>query len=209
LEGGVWVAEGGRLAYFLGFDHAVVALSVADGWDDAAISFEDLALDYCGGGCSGWGWEVRERCLGFPDSCCECLAAYIADNEERHDFLDKNTVVQTECVRIQVEVSLGRWVVCGLVLGPNDICERRSRFAVLGITEIINIRWIHPQGTSVWHWRHADKAWRASPCRVVAGILGCHWRSIRWFWTSELFGNCLDLGHGCSGRTSQSQARLA
>jgi hypothetical protein len=47
LEGGAWVAEGGGFAYFLGFDHAVVALGVAEGWDDAAVSFEDLALDYC------------------------------------------------------------------------------------------------------------------------------------------------------------------
>jgi len=46
LEGGAGVAERGGLADFLGFDKAVVALSVAESGDDGTVSFHDLALYY-------------------------------------------------------------------------------------------------------------------------------------------------------------------
>lgn len=97
--------------------------------------------------------------MGFPVSCGESLAAYIADDKEGHDLLNENAIVKAERVGVQVEVALCWRVVCGLVLGPYNTRKGRGRFALRDITEIIKVRWVHPKCTAVWHWRHADITW--------------------------------------------------
>jgi len=44
LEGAVGVAESGCFADLLGFNETIIALGVADGWDDGVVSFLDISF---------------------------------------------------------------------------------------------------------------------------------------------------------------------
>lgn len=124
---------------------------------------------------------MRQGSLRLPVSCCLCRddCFSITSNDIHGDyFLYEDTIIQPECMRVEVEVSFGRRVVRCLIGSPYDICESHSRFAILGFTGIVIIRWIHPQGTTIWHWRIADVSWCTTPKCINPGMLRSDWTCI-------------------------------
>jgi len=105
---------------------------------------------------------------------------------------------------IQVEVSFRRREVSCFICRPGDIRKVLSRLAILGIAEIIVIRWLHPYGTAVRHWRVANVAWCASPKCIVAGMLWRHWACVCGLCTEDIIADGQSLGYSSSGRAWKS-----
>jgi hypothetical protein len=145
FEGGVGCAEGGGFADFLGFDEAVVALSVADCRDCGVSLSEYFVYNLAnarfparhrgrGGGCGvgGFaregvgGFEVGERSLGCPISGrigSKYFLAFIPYNFFRNDYLKEDIEAETKCHRVEIEIAFGGRVVSSGVVGPNHVGE--------------------------------------------------------------------------------------
>lgn len=57
---------------------------------------------------------------------------------------DKDLEVEAKCIRIEVEISLGRRIVCSAIGWPFHIFEIRAWNTVLSITLIVSVWWVSP-----------------------------------------------------------------
>lgn len=108
---------------------------------------------------------MDERSLGCEISCrycCEDFAAVLND-EGDNNRLDKDAIIQTKCLGVQVEVCRLCWEKRDLVVWPNNRAERRAGYTIFSITKIVE-RWrVGVELTASGFGRATDKSWRATP----------------------------------------------
>lgn len=108
-------------------------------------------------------------CLGSPiargNSCCG--TADCNDNE----LLLEDIVAQTECIRVEVEITLGWRVITSLVGWPCHIRIPRSWLTPLRFAHIIIGRRIGPQVATVWFRLIANETRLTTPSPVRLRII--------------------------------------